>query len=102
MRVILLHTYDFISSVISDIFIALRQVHCYSEALPTTELIHLKALHATTSEGLDQGPCAAARVGFDPAPLWTQGTELNTEPQCPHLYMTSLPFSIVLQNPSKI
>src|SRR6218665_3823865 len=40
-------------------------------------------LHATVSEGLAQGPYVAARVGFEPATLRMQGTELNTEPHCP-------------------
>ena len=38
---------------------------------------------AATSEGLAQGPYMAARVGFEPATLWTQGNELTTEPPCP-------------------
>ena len=41
-----------------------------------------EALHATASEGLVQGPYVAARVGFEPATLWTQGTEPTTEPPC--------------------
>jgi len=43
-----------------------------------------KTLHhviqATASEGLAQGPYVVARVGFKPATLRTEGTELNTEP----------------------
>jgi len=38
---------------------------------------------ATTSEGLAQGPYMAARMGFEHANLWMQGTELTTEPPCP-------------------
>ena len=38
---------------------------------------------ATVSQGLAQGPYVAARVEFEPATLWTQGTELTTEPPCP-------------------
>ena len=32
------------------------------------------------SKGLAQGPYMAARVGFEPATLRTQGTERTTEP----------------------
>ena len=34
------------------------------------------------NEGLAQGPCVVARVGFEPATLGTQGTE-PTEPPRP-------------------
>src|SRR6218665_3184388 len=37
-------------------------------------------IQATTSKGLAQGPYVQARVGFEPATLQTQGTELTTEP----------------------
>ena len=40
------------------------------------------------SEGLAQGLHGAARVGFKPATLQTQGTELTTEPKCPTQYAT--------------
>src|SRR6218665_310699 len=73
---------------IPDISIAPLQVHYYSEELPTTALIlcrsqHTKALQATVSEGLAQGPYVAARVGFKPATLQMQDTELTTEPSHP-------------------
>ena len=43
------------------------------------------------SEGLAQGPCVAAGVGFNPAILRTQGTELTTEPPCPPIqYVLSI------------
>jgi len=63
---------SFIQKCIPDISIAPLQVHYYSEALLTSALIlclsyHPKALQATTSEGLAQGPYMAARVGFEPA-----------------------------------
>jgi len=72
-------------------YIAPLQVYYYSEALPTTALIlcqsfHAKAPRAIASEGLAQGPYAADRVGFEPATLWSQGTELTTEPPRPKLY----------------
>ena len=35
------------------------------------------------SKGLALGLYLAARVGFEPATLWTQGSELTTEPPCP-------------------
>ena len=55
-----------------------------SEALPATTLIlcrseHAEALQATASEGLAQGPCVSARVGFEPATVRTEDTELTTE-----------------------
>jgi len=40
-------------------------------------------IQATMSEGLAQGPYMVAKVGFEPATLQTQGTELTTEPPCP-------------------
>ena len=48
------------------------------EALLTTALTlcrsqHTKALQATVSEGLAQGPYMAAKVGFEPATLRTEG-----------------------------
>ena len=69
-------------SFIPDISIVPRQVHYYSKALPTTALIlcwseHAEALQATTSEGFAQGRYMAARVGFEPATLHTQGTKLT-------------------------
>ena len=79
-------------SFITDVSIAPLQVHYYSEALPTQHGYCVgvntpKALQATTSEGLAQGPYGVARVGFEPATLQTQGTELTTElphPQIQH------------------
>ena len=41
-------------------------------------------IQATMSEGIAQGPYIAAKVGFEPATLQTQDTELTTEP--PHNY----------------
>ena len=38
---------------------------------------------AIASEGLAQGPYAAARVGFEPATLRSQGTERTTAPPRP-------------------
>ena len=46
---------------------------------------------ATVSEGPAQGPYVAARVGFKPETLRTQGTELTTEPLRPtHTYICAL------------
>ena len=65
------------------------QVHCYSEALPTTALIlcrsqHAEVLPATMSEGLAQDPYVAARVGFEPATTGHKApTDTITEPPCP-------------------
>jgi len=39
---------------------------------------------ATGSEGLAQGSCVAARVGFETATLRTEGAELTTEPPQPN------------------
>ena len=68
------------------------QVHYCLEALPTTALILLtrEALQATVSEGLAQGPYVTTRVGFEPATLRTQGTELITEPPRPTSYIKIL------------
>ena len=60
-----------------------------SEALPTTALILrwsecAKALQATASEGLAQGPYVAARVGFEPATFRTEGTKLHHRATTPH------------------
>jgi len=38
---------------------------------------HAEAPRAIASEGLAQGPYATARVGFEPATLESQGTELE-------------------------
>ena len=51
-----------------------------SEALPTTALIlcrslHAKALQATPSEGLAQGPYVVARMGFETATFPTEDTK---------------------------
>ena len=59
--------------------------------LPTTALIlcrslHSEALQATVSERLAQRPYVPAEVGFEPAALWMQSTELTTEPPCPNPY----------------
>ena len=68
------------------------QVYYYSAALPNTALIlcrseHAKALQATASEGLAQGPYVAAREGFEPATFRTKGTAPTTKPPCPTLPM---------------
>ena len=44
-----------------------------------SELTRRSAIQATVSEELGQGPYVAARVGFEPATLRTQGAELTTE-----------------------
>src|SRR6218665_1974849 len=92
-----------IHSFILDISIAPLQVHYYSEALPTAALIlcqskHAKALQTTVSEGLAQGPYVAARVGFRPATLRTQGTELTAEPPCPTIYCDVCILCIVIRH----
>jgi len=38
------------------------------------------------SEGLAQGPYVVTGVGFKPATLQTQGTELTPESPCPNNY----------------
>jgi len=57
-------------SLIQAISIAPLQVHYYSEALPTQHGyfvgVHAEVPQAIASEGLAQGPYAAARAGFDP------------------------------------
>ena len=52
----------------------------HSEEVPTTGLIlcrskYTEAVRTTASEGLAQGPYVAAKVGFEPATLQTEGTE---------------------------
>ena len=42
------------------------------------------------SEGLAQSPCMAAKVGFEPATLRTQDTELTNEPPCPKIEIRSI------------
>jgi len=44
---------------------------------PNCSIEHAEALQATVSEGLTQGPYVVARVGFEPATLWTQGIRLT-------------------------
>ena len=78
----------FISTGMKTVLYCFVFIHLYSashsmshsEALPITALIlfrslHAEALQATASEGLAQGPHVAARVGFEPATLRTEGTE---------------------------
>jgi len=45
--------------------------------------LHAKAPQATASEGLDQGPYEAARVGFEFASLRMKGDESTNEPSAP-------------------
>jgi len=52
-----------------SIYIALLSAWTFSEALSTTALIQCR------SEGLAQGPYVVARVAFEPATLWMQGSE---------------------------
>ena len=81
--VALLELFHFLS-FIPDISKAPLWVHYYSELLPTTALMilcrswHVEVLLATVSEGLAQGPYVLARVRFEPATPWMQGTELTT------------------------
>ena len=78
------------------ISIAPLPVHYYSEALPTTAMTQCRSKHAEApqtiaSEGLAQGPYAAARVGFEPATLGSQGTERRP------YYCATTPF--IIHNP---
>ena len=55
---------------------------------PDTACITLSEFHAEVpqaiaSEGLAQGPCVAARVGFEPATLRMKGDESTNEPPRP-------------------
>ena len=55
---------------IQVISIAPLKVHCYPEALPSTDAVpefHAEAQQAIASEGFVQGPYMAARAGFKPA-----------------------------------
>src|SRR6218665_2945968 len=62
--------------------------YCYSASSSPILLRGLpEALQATVSEGLDQSPYVAARAGFKPATLRTQGTEPTREPPHPTVVM---------------
>ena len=68
-----------------------------SEALPTIAMtlygsLHAEALQATVSEGLAQGPYAAARVGFEPATLQSKGSDSTNAPPC--IYVCSMNESV--------
>ena len=57
------------------------------EALPTTAIdtvseFNAKALKASVSEGLAQGPYVAPRAGFEPATLRTKGIDSTNAPPC--------------------
>jgi len=52
-------------------------------SIDTVLEFHAEAPRAIASEGLAQGPYAAAGVGFEPATLGSQGAELTTEPPHP-------------------
>ena len=49
----------------------------------TVSEFHSETPQATASEGLAQGPYVAARAGFEPTILWTEGIESSNEPSCP-------------------
>ena len=81
--------HSFIHSIIQAIFIiAPLQVHYYSEAIyrhstDTVSDFHPEARQATASERLAQGPYVAARAGFEPATLRTNGVESTKVPPRP-------------------
>src|SRR6218665_1923767 len=67
-----------------------------SEALPTTAMtlcrsLHAEALQATISEGLVQGPYVAARAGFEPTTLRSNGVVSTNAPPCPTWWRISVP-----------
>ena len=64
-------------------------VHYYSEALLSTALLLClkQNRYRQLSEGLAQGLYMAARLGFEPATLRTQDTELNAKPSYPMLLL---------------
>ena len=49
----------------------------------TVSEFHAEAPQAIASEGLAQGPCVVARVGFEPTTLRTKGIESTNEPPRP-------------------
>ena len=51
--------------------------------MDTVSEFHAEAPQATASKGPAQGPYMAARAGFEPATLWTKGTESTNEPPSP-------------------
>ena len=49
----------------------------------TVREFHAEASQATASAELAQGPCVAARAGFEPMTLRTKGAESTNEPPRP-------------------
>jgi len=47
-------------------------------SIDTVSKLHAEALQATVCDGLAQGPYVVARVGFEPAAFWMQGTKHTT------------------------
>ena len=81
----------FIHSFIPDISIAQLQVHNYSETLPSTAYCGgVNTLKPYRSEGLVRDPNVAARVGFEPAAIWKQGSEPTSETPRPTLTLERL------------
>src|SRR6218665_1329949 len=59
-----------------------------SEALPTTAMtlcrsLHVEPLQATVIEGFAQGPCVAARAGFEHTTLRAKGFDSTDAPPRP-------------------
>ena len=52
-------------------------------SIDTVSELSRQALQVNVSEGLAQGPYVVAGVGFEPAILRIQGTELTIEPPAP-------------------
>src|SRR6218665_1368488 len=81
----ILSVYHFVHTILSVPFcplpfcpVTLRgaSYHC----IDTVSVLQPETLQATMSERLTQGPYMAARMGFEPATLRTQGTKLTTQP----------------------
>jgi len=72
-----------IHSVIPDISSPLLLRGSSDYSIDTVSELSRQALQVNVSEGLAQGPYVVAGVGFEPAILRIQGTELTIEPPAP-------------------
>ena len=59
------------------------QKHSQPQQLTLCWSLHIEALQATAGKGLAQGPYMAARAGFEPTTLWSNGVISTNTPPCP-------------------
>src|SRR6218665_74664 len=60
------------------------QKHSSPQQLTLCRSLHAEALQVTVSQGLAQGPYKAARAGFEPTTLQSQGIDSTNVPPTPH------------------